>query len=143
MKFLKLNKNTFLIKIEFKEKIIQSLKDFAQKNNIVSAVFYGIGALRWADIAFYDLENKRYLNKKFEENLEIISMLGNISTMNNSKVIHTHVCLGRNDYSTIAGHFNEGEAISCEIVMKKYKTVLEREKDEITGLNLLKASYTL
>ncbi|MEM3522728.1 MAG: DNA-binding protein, partial [Candidatus Bathyarchaeia archaeon] len=127
--------------IEFKE-VIQSLKSFAQENNIDFAIFYGIGALKWADIAFYDLENKKYLNKRFDENLEIVSMLGNVSTMNNSKIIHAHVCLGRKDYSTIAGHFNEGEAISCEIVMKMYKIVLKREKDEITGLNLFKVSST-
>ncbi|MEM2896506.1 MAG: DUF296 domain-containing protein [Candidatus Bathyarchaeia archaeon] len=94
--------------------------------------------MKWADIAYYDLENKRYLSKKFDENLEIISMLGNVSTMDNSKVIHAHVCLGRIDYSTIAGHFNEGEVISCEVVMKKYSAILKREKDEVTGLNLFK-----
>lgn len=138
MKFLKIDEDAFLIKIEFREKLAQSLKDFSQRNSIDFAVFYGIGALKWADIAYYDLENKRYLSKKFDENLEIISMLGNVSTMDNSKVIHAHVCLGRIDYSTIAGHFNEGEVISCEVVMKKYSAILKREKDEVTGLNLFK-----
>jgi len=138
MKFLKLNDHSFLIKIEFKESLIQSLKDFAQKNNINFAVFYGIGSLNWANIAFYDLKNKKYLSKRFNESLEIISMLGNVSTMNESKVIHAHVCLGRRDYSTIGGHLEEGEVISCEIIMKTYDIALKREKDKITGLNLFK-----
>ncbi|MEM2896505.1 MAG: hypothetical protein QXG01_02850 [Candidatus Bathyarchaeia archaeon] len=38
MKFLKIDEDAFLIKIEFREKLAQSLKDFSQRNSIDFAV---------------------------------------------------------------------------------------------------------
>lgn len=114
------------------------LKSFLEKENINSAFFYGIGAFLEVEIAFYNLDSNEYENKKIEGPLEVASLMGNVSIMDNELIIHNHVVLGDRDFRTYSGHLVNGVvAGALELKMTVLDNELKRSKDENTGLNLI------
>src|SRR3989344_8761569 len=92
MKYKK-DKNTYFIRLERGEKIIETLKNFCAKNKIKCGYFFGIGALGEAELAHYIVENKKYTTKILKQPLEIVNMAGNVTTMNKEGYLHCHITL--------------------------------------------------
>jgi len=72
--------------------------------DIRSAAVTGIGAVDEATLRFYNPATKRYVDRRFEEQMEIASLTGNVSQMDGKCYLHLHVTLGRADYTALAGH---------------------------------------
>jgi len=137
MRFKKIE-NTYIIRLDRGEKIIESVKDFCTKNNIKCGYFSGIGALDEVELAHYIVENKKYTSKVFKQALEITNLNGNIATMGNEVYLHCHITLSDEEMKVIAGHLKEGKiAATCEIIFVKLDAKINRKHDEFIGLNLL------
>lgn len=137
MKFKNI-KDTYFVRIERGEKIIETLKNFCTKQKIKCGYFFGIGALGEAELAHYIVENRKYTSKKYKQPLEIVSMSGNITTMNNESYLHCHITLSDEKMKAVAGHLKEGKiAATCEIVLVRLNSNINRKYDELTGLNLM------
>lgn len=131
-------KDTYFIRLERGEKIIESLKNFCTKNKIKCGYFSGIGALGEAELAHYIVETKKYTSKIFNQPLEIANMSGNVTTMNEEVYLHCHITLSDEKMNAIAGHLKEGMiAATCEIVLVNLKANVNRKHDEFIGLNLM------
>ena len=131
-------KDTYFIRLERGEKIIETLKNFCSKNKIKCGYFFGIGALDEVELAHYIVENKKYTSKIVKKPLEIINMNGNITTMNKEVYLHCHIMLSDEEMKAIAGHLKEGRiSATCEIVMVKLNATIGRKHDDFIGLNLL------
>ena len=103
MRFKKI-KDTYFIRLERGEKIIETLKNFCTKNKIKCGYFFGIGALGEVELAHYIVENKKYTSKIFKQPLEITNLTGNITTMNKEVYLHCHITLSDEEMKVIAGH---------------------------------------
>ena len=137
MKFEKI-KDTYFIRVERGEKIIETLKQFCTKNDIKCGYFFGIGALGEAELAHYIVENKKYTSKTCKQPLEIVNMNGNITTMNKEVYLHCHIALSDEKMNAIAGHLKEGIiSATCEIILVRLNATINRKYHDFTGLNLL------
>ena len=137
MRFKKI-KDTYFIRLERGEKIIETLKNFCTKNNIKCGYFFGLGALGEVELAHYIVENKKYTSKTYKQPLEIVNMTGNITTMSNEVYLHCHITLSDEKMKAIAGHLKEGTiTATCEIIMVKLNANVNRKFDKFIGLNLL------
>ncbi len=126
-----------LVRLDDGDEIVACLKSICKKEGIESAMVSGIGSARKAEIAHYDTKEKRFNTKKFEGMLEIVSLSGNITQRDGEPYTHMHICISRNDYSTLSGHLMSAEVYpTCEIVVFPYSAKIERKHDELTGLNL-------
>jgi len=138
MKFKKIG-NTYIIRLDKGEKVIEKLKDFCSKNGIRAGYFSGIGSLDEAELAHYIVKTRKYTSQMYKQPLEIISMNGNAAMMGNENYIHCHACLSDVNMEAIAGHLKEGIAgATAEIVFIKIDAEINREYDEGTGLNLMR-----
>ncbi|MDP3765475.1 MAG: DNA-binding protein [Nanoarchaeota archaeon] len=137
MKFKKI-KDTYIVRLERGEKIIETLKNFCTKNKIRCGYLFGIGALGEVELAHYIVENKKYTSKIFKQPLEIVNMTGNVATMNNEIYLHCHITLSDEEMMSIAGHLKEGVlSATCEIVLVKLNAGVNRKYNDFIGLNLL------
>ena len=89
----KIDDSVFLLRIKRGEKVIDSLKRFCQKIKIRSGFFYGLGALDEVILANYDVENKKYKEKKFGGSYELVNLVGNLAYFQEEIIIHTHASL--------------------------------------------------
>ena len=129
--------NTYFIRIDRGEKIIESIKDFCTKNDIKLGYFFGIGALGEVELAHYTVENKKYTSKVFKEPLEITNLTGNITTIDDEIYLHCHITLGNQEMKSITGHLVEGTiAATCEIVLVSLDGKIDRKYEDSIGLNL-------
>ena len=137
MKFKNI-KDTYFIRLERGERIIETLKSFCANNKIRCGYFFGIGALDDVELAHYIVENKKYTSKTFKQPLEIINMTGNVTTIDKEVYLHCHITLSDEGMRAIAGHLKEGViSATCEIVLVSAAASITRKYDNLTGLNLL------
>lgn len=135
--------SSFVLRLEQGDDILKTLKDFTEKQRIRAAFFEGIGSLYRAQLGHYDFRDTRtYKYETFEEDLEILTLSGNVSRMGQDSLPHAHVTLGRRDFSVIGGHLEEGSlANMVEINFGRLPGSLEKAKDSNIGLNLLQLPH--
>ena len=137
MKYKKIN-DTYIIRLDKGERLLETLKDFCVKNQINCGYFFGIGSLDEAELAHYIVKSKKYTSEIFRQPLEIVNLSGNITTMTNGVYLHCHAALSDVNMEAIAGHLKEGiVGATCEIVLIELRAGIERKYDEKIGLNLM------
>ena len=99
-----------------------------------------IGALRRAVTGYYHQDEKRYEHHVFDEPLEILAGLGNVSLKDDAPFVHLHLTLGRADGSCLGGHAMAGCVIfAAEALITPIPGApLIRALDAGTGLPLWK-----
>lgn len=126
------------VRIDKGNKIVESLVNFCQKQNIKGAWISGLGAVSSVNLALYDLENKNYIKKEIVESLEIASLVGNIGTLNGKVVAHIHGVFSNKDMVAYAGHLEEATvSATCEIKIEILDIELTRKHNEEIGLNII------
>jgi len=97
------------------------LAEFAAKNHLTDAQFTAIGAMDSAVIGWSDRPKKAFKTVKFDEEMEVSSLAGNIvRDHDGNPVVHAHcvVALLRNG-SVYAGHLLQGRV---SLTMQMYLT---------------------
>ena len=105
---------------------------------IGSGFFTGIGAVSEAELGHFDPAAKEYHKETFSGPIEIISLNGNVSRIEDGSVfVHAHAALGLKDMSVRAGHLFRAVADpTCEIVLRVLKGSIERRLVPELGLKL-------
>jgi uncharacterized protein len=122
------------------EELVSVLINFCQEKSIKAAHIVGLGAASCVELAYYHLPTKAYERKIIKEDLEILSLVGNVGLKRGSGelVLHVHGSFGRRDLSVLGGHiFNLTISGAGEVHLQSLPGVIEREYDEQTGLTLM------
>lgn len=127
------------LNIEPGEEVMACLMKYAEEHDIKAAHISGLGAAGTLDIAYYNLETKTYERTKIQENVEILSLNGNIGVKEDeSTVVHLHGVFGKRDLTTFGGHLFELVVSGAgEIHLTTYSGAIRRAYDSTTGLTLM------
>ncbi len=127
-----------LARLQAGAEIMGSIKELARLESIPSGAFVGLGALSEVTLALYELGPRKYISTRLEEELELVSMTGNVSWFEGEPVIHAHGVVSRADFSTAGGHIMSGMvSVTVEVMVTVYPEKVERALVEEVGLNLL------
>ena len=131
------NTEVFVFKLKEDDDLFLSIKNLAQENEITSAMFYLIGAVKKAKFAFY--EGGTYKHIEMNEPMEILSCIGNIATNEQELIMHAHVSFGNSEGNAFGGHLIEGSIIDPlgELFIFELKDDLKRIFDPKTNLTVL------
>ena len=120
------------------EEVHASLKDLARRQEIPAATVSGLGAVNDIVLALFDPAEKRYIETRFTEDLEVVSMTGNLAWSDNDPIAHLHGVVSRADCSTAAGHIMKATvSVTLEITLLVGSRRMERRLDPDFGLKLL------
>jgi uncharacterized protein len=120
------------------DEVLSGLTDFATKYNVGDAHFTGIGAVSSATTAWIDLDKKLYHPTVTNQQVEVLSLLGDIAAFNGKPVVHMHVILGRRDGTTVGGHVWELNVNpTVEVFLTANTTPLAKRPDDASGLKLI------
>lgn len=132
------NLQTSILVFEKGEDIISGIKKYCRNNNIDGGWLSGLGAVSKAEVAFYDLNRKKFIQKEIKEEMEIASLIGNVATFENDIATHIHVVLSDKNMKPLAGHLISATvAATCEIRMEVFDQPLKRKYNNHIGLNLI------
>jgi uncharacterized protein len=84
------------------------------------------------------LGKKSYIKIPIREQVEVLSLVGDITLSEGESNIHAHVVLAKRDGSTCGGHLVEAEVRpTLEVILTESPAHLERRFDPETGLALI------
>ena len=120
------------------DEVLSGLVDFARQYKVEDAHFTAIGAFSKATAGWLDLAKKAYRPIHVDQQVEVLSMIGDIALFNGNPVVHTHVILGRRDGSTVGGHLWEGVVNpTLEIFVTVNNVPLKKKLDDESGMKLI------
>ncbi len=129
---------TFVLIFDQDDEPLQSLNEFAADQKITAGRFTAIGAFRKVVIGYFDTELRQYRKIPLEEQVEVLSMMGDIAYKDSDPVVHAHVVLGRSDGTVRGGHLLEAcVRPTLEVVVVQSPDYLQRKMDERSGLPLI------
>jgi predicted DNA-binding protein with PD1-like motif len=130
---------TFAVIFETGDEALSGLTSFAREQNLTASSFTAIGAFSDAVLGFFDWERKDYERIAVDEQVEVLSLVGDIALEGAESKVHAHVVLGRRDGSACGGHLLEGHVRpTLEVIVAESPSYLKRERDPETGLTLIR-----
>src|ERR1700753_657439 len=125
--------------LEKGEKVKEQMLALVKQEGIENASCAALGAFEKATIAYFDWEKKTYQNIPVDEQVEVITLTGDIVPDDKGDAsLHAHTVLGRSDGSTRGGHLIEGHVRpTLEITVTELPAHLKRHKHPELGLALI------
>lgn len=129
---------TFAVIFDKGDEVITGLTDFAKQNQLTAAQLTAIGAFSDATLGYFDREKKGYIKIPVDEQVEVLSLVGDIALSKGEPKVHAHVVVGRRDGTTRGGHILEAHVWpTLEVIVTETPKHLQRQTDEATGLALI------
>lgn len=131
-------KKTFAIVFDKGDEVASGLLQFAKDNKLSAGHFTAIGALQSVTFGFFERERKDYKKITIDEQVEVLSLVGNIALSGNEPKVHAHVVVGKDDGTAHGGHLLEARVWpTLEVILVESPQHLLRKMDEETGLALV------
>ena len=132
--------NSYLLVLKAGQPVIASLNAFMAKEKLPGAYFTGIGAVKNTEVAYYNIDQRKYVYKKFPGSMEVLAFNGNLGYFDNQPIVHPHITLGAPDYTVHGGHLKEAEvSLVLEIFITPVSKKIEREwNDHFPELRTMK-----
>ena len=118
----------------------RGLTGFAKEQSLSAASFKAIGALQSVKLGWYNPETKKYATAiEFAEQVELLSLVGDVAQQDGKPIVHAHMIVGRSDGSTAGGHLLSAIVRpTCEVFLTESPAHLSKEFDPESGLVLIK-----
>ncbi len=128
----------YVLRPAFGTDLIDELQTFVRREGITLAWISGVGAVTRANLRYYNQVEKSWLDIDVDKNLEVISMLGNISLLNGEPIVHVHITLSDEEGRCYGGHVGPDTIVfNMEILMNTLTgPPVTRKLDTDTGLTL-------
>jgi uncharacterized protein len=120
------------------DEVMSGLTDFARQYKVTSASFTAIGAFSHATVAWFDDNKKEFKLIPIKQQVELVSMIGDIALSGDQPAVHTHVSVASPDGAVRGGHLIEAYVFpTLELFITVYPQALHKQLDEATGLKLI------
>ena len=131
--------DTYMLRIDYGEEILQCLKQMCEQEGIRLAQVSGIGAVDHAVVGVFDLQEKRYHQETTDDFMEMTNLSGSVTEMNGQPYIHLHVTMADQKNILHGGHaIKLRVGATCEMFVRVLNGQMAREKNEKLGINLWK-----
>lgn len=120
------------------DEVASGLTEFAEKNHIQSGHLTAIGAFSGAVLAYFDRDRKEYKKTPINNQVEVLSFIGDFALYQGKPVLHAHVVVGFPDGHTMGGHLLEAHVWpTLEVFLVASPTPLQKEYDPDSRLDLI------
>jgi uncharacterized protein len=129
---------TFVVVCETGDDAMKTITSFANDQRLGGSHFTAIGAFSRAVVAYFDWPSKQYRRISVDEQVEVLSLIGDVTIEDDDPKVHAHVVLGKSDATAHGGHLIEGLVRpTLEIVITETPRHLQRRIDPQSGLALI------
>ncbi len=135
MKYRKVGEKIF-VSLQTGDLINKSLTEISVKENISNAWINGIGAIDSVEVGYMDVVNKKYQKRNFNDNYELISLIGNITIKDGVPFVHTHITFSDTEYKVFGGHLFDAKITATgEIILTVADSKIDRQFNENVGIH--------
>jgi predicted DNA-binding protein with PD1-like motif len=130
---------TYAVVLDSGDEVVSALTRFAESENLTATRFTAIGAFSDAVLGYYDWDSKQYERIPVTEQVEVVSLIGDVALEGKRPRVHAHVVLGLRDGSARGGHLLEGRVRpTLEVILTESPNYMKREFDPDSGLALIR-----
>jgi len=139
-KLLEERPRTYALIFETGDEVAAGLKTFATEQKLAGSSFKAIGAFSAVKLGWFNGETKQYeTSVDLDEQVELLSMIGDIALKDGKPQVHAHVVIGRRDGTAHGGHLQAATVRpTCEVILTESPQHLQREMDGASGLALIR-----
>jgi predicted DNA-binding protein with PD1-like motif len=130
---------TYAVIFEEGDEVSSGLLEFAKRNALGASHFTAIGGFREVTLGYYELDKKEYKQIPLKEQVEVLSLVGDIALHKGEPKVHAHVVVGTSEGVARGGHLIKGYVRpTLELVVTESPTHLHRQYDPASGLALIR-----
>ena len=130
---------TFVLIFDTGDEIASLLRQFAVGEGLAGSSFKAIGALSYAQLGWFNWKTKKYDPAcVLSEQVELLSLIGDIALKDGVPQVHAHGVVGRADGTAHGGHLLEARVRpTCELILTESPIHLQKKYDPETGIALI------
>jgi uncharacterized protein len=130
---------TYAIIFDTNDEVMAGLSAFAEQHTLTASHFTAIGAFSELVLGYFEFKEKDYKKIPIHEQVEVLSLIGDVAMKGGRPQLHAHVVVGKSDGSAHGGHLLSARVRpTLEVVLVESPAYLRRETDEETGLALIR-----
>jgi uncharacterized protein len=120
------------------EEAFETVATTVREREIRAAQVTAVGGFANAELGYFDASTQDYLRIPVDEQVEVLSLMGDVAQDSGETALHLHAVLGRRDGSTVGGHLLRGEVWpTLEVIVTEVAPELAKRYDPQTGLALI------
>ena len=129
---------TWALVFDTGDEVMKSLQQFARDQHLSASHFTAIGAFSSVTLGYFNIEKKHYKRIPITEQVEVLSLIGDIALDGNEPKVHAHVVVGKSDGSAWGGHLVEAHVRpTLELILTETPAHLRRQWDAAAHLGLI------
>lgn len=129
---------TYALIFDKDDEVVTALTAFAKSHDIGAAHFTAIGALSGVTLGYFDRERKEYVKIPLAEQVEVLSLVGDVAEEKGEPKVHAHVVIGKRDGTAHGGHLLDARVWpTLELILTESPATLRRRSDRESGLALI------
>lgn len=130
---------TYVLVFDDGDEAASGLLNFAREHSLSAAQITGIGGFREAVLGYFEIERKQYKHIPVKQQVEVLSLAGDIALEKDQPKIHAHVVVGTPDGAALGGHLIKGYVRpTLEVIVRESPKKLQRVFDASSGLALIR-----
>src|SRR5882672_1019723 len=98
---------TYAVVFDAGDEVMSGLLGFAVNHALSASHFTAIGALEDVTLGYFDWNRKEYKKIPVHEQVEVLSLIGDITVVEGGHQVHAHVVVGKSDGTAHGGHLME------------------------------------
>ena len=129
---------TFVLIFETGDAVKGLLDRFVAEHQIGAARFTAIGGLSAATLGYFDWDTKQAVEIPIAEQVEVLSLIGDVALRDGTPTAHAHMVVGRRDGSTRGGHLMEAHVRpTLELILIESPAHLRKRIDPESGIAVI------
>jgi uncharacterized protein len=132
------HEKTFAVVFDPGDEVMSGLLAFAEEQRLGGSHFTAIGAFSEVTLGYFDRARRDYRRILLREQVEVLSLLGDIALAEGKPQVHAHVVVGKADGSAHGGHLLAARVWpTLEVILVEAPRHLRRRHDPASGLALI------
>ncbi len=128
----------YILVFQTGDEVMEGLRAFAGEHSVTAGHFTAIGALSDVVLGYLDWNTKNYDPIPLDEQVEVLSLVGDLALQDGTPQAHVHIVVGKRDGTAHGGHLIRGHVRpTLEVVIHESPEHLRRRLDPETGLALI------
>ena len=132
------HRRTYAFVFEPGEDPVQLLASAARDYELASCQITAVGGFSEATLGYFDRSRRGYLKIPVSEQVEVLSLIGDVAHDDGKRMVHAHCVVGMPDGSTRGGHLLAAKVWpTLEVVVTEWPAYLCKRFDPEIGLALI------
>jgi uncharacterized protein len=131
---------TYALIFDTGDELATGLSRFAAEQKLAGSSFKAIGAFSSVKLAWFNWQTRKYQpSVVLDEQVELLSLVGDIALKEGKPQVHAHVVIGKSDGTAHGGHLMEAHVRpTCEVILTESPEHMQKQIDPESGLALIR-----